>query len=115
MNSMKWRQDLQKSNDEIISSKEYTDNIVNSMNDSLIVASQDGTIKRVNKATILLLGYTEEELIGKHIGSIIINGDKLLLDKTDTDKKNIDQEFRNIIHFKRQKRNKHYFFLFYHV
>ncbi|PWB51878.1 MAG: hypothetical protein C3F06_09445 [Candidatus Methanoperedenaceae archaeon] len=82
-------QDLHKSNDEIISSKEYTENIVNSMNDSLIVTSQHGTIKRVNKATILLLGYTEEELIGKHIGLIITNADKLLPDKIDTDRKNI--------------------------
>ena len=81
-------QDLQKSNDKIISSKEYTDNIVNSMIDSLIVVSQDGAIKRVNKAMILLLGYTEEELIGKHIGSIIINGDNLLPDKTVANEKN---------------------------
>ncbi len=85
----KMAQDLHKSSDEITSSKEYTDNIVNSMNDSLIVASHDGIIKRVNNATILLLGYTKEELIGQHISSFIINGDKLLLDMCDIDKKNI--------------------------
>jgi len=85
----KMAHDLQKSSDEIISSKEYTDNIVNSMNDSLIVASHNGIIKRVNNATILLLGYTKEELICQHISSFIINRDKLLLDMCDIDKKNI--------------------------
>ncbi|HMB46042.1 MAG TPA: HAMP domain-containing protein, partial [Candidatus Methanoperedens sp.] len=87
----KMAQDLQKSSDQIISSGEYTDNIVNSMNDSLIVTSQDGIIKRVNKATIFLLGYKKEELIGQHISSFIINGNKLLLDKCDIDKKNINK------------------------
>src|SRR5659263_725858 len=52
-------QKLKKSNEEIISSKEYTDNIIKSMKDSLIVVSQDGIIKRANNATILLLGFTE--------------------------------------------------------
>jgi len=85
----KMAHDLQKSSDEIISSKEYTDNIVHSMNDSLIVTSQDGIIKQVNNATILLLDHTEEELIGQNIRSFIINGDKLVLDKSAILRKNI--------------------------
>ena len=60
-------QKLKKSNEEIISSKEYTDNIIKSMKDSLIVVSQDGIIKRANNATILLLGFTEQEIIGQPI------------------------------------------------
>ncbi len=46
-------------------SRIYLDNIIESMHDSLIVVDSDGTIKTVNRATIDLLGYSEDELIGK--------------------------------------------------
>ena len=80
---------LKKSNEEIISSKEYTDNIVGSMNDSLIVVSPDGIIQKINKTTSTLLDYEEEELIGQPISKVLIDGDKLLLNilKCDIDKK----------------------------
>jgi|GEM_PF-1914137 len=78
-------QKLKKSNEEIISSKEYTDNIIKSMKDSLIVVSQDGIIKRANNATILLLGFTEQEIIGQPINKIIPDGDKLLLNNMKCD------------------------------
>jgi len=48
-------------------SKEYVDNIIKSMIDTLIVASPDGTIKTVNHAACTLLGYREEELTGQPI------------------------------------------------
>ena len=81
---------LKKSNEEIISSKEYTDNIVRSMDDSLIVVSQDGIIQKINKTTSTLLDYGEEELIGQPIGKVLIDGDKLILNnlKCDIDMKN---------------------------
>jgi len=48
-------------------SKNYTDNIIKSMTDSLIVVDPDAKIKIVNKATCDLLGYTEEGLIGNDV------------------------------------------------
>jgi PAS domain S-box-containing protein len=51
-------------------SKEYVDNIMDSMIDTLIVVDSDGKIKTVNRATCKLLGYKEEELIGKPVESI---------------------------------------------
>ena len=45
--------------------KDYTDNIIRSMVDMLVVVSPDGTIATVNKATCDLLGYPEHELIGQ--------------------------------------------------
>jgi len=48
-------------------SKNYTDNIIKSMTDSLIVVDPDAKIKTVNKATCDLLGYTEEGLIGNDV------------------------------------------------
>jgi PAS domain S-box-containing protein len=46
-------------------SKDYVDNIINSMINSLIVVSPDGEVIRVNNATCTLLGYEEGELIGR--------------------------------------------------
>ncbi len=62
---------LQKSQEEIVASREYTDDIIKSMNDALIVTDTAGTINKVNRATLDLLGYTEEELIGKPIEKIL--------------------------------------------
>lgn len=48
-------------------SKDYLDNIMGSMTDSLIVIDPDAKIATVNKAACALLGYEEEELIGKDV------------------------------------------------
>ena len=57
--------------------KAYSENIVKSMADSLIVIDPDGKIKNVNNATVDLLDYEEKALIGKQIDEIIspIGGD----------------------------------------
>lgn len=54
-------------------SKNYVDNIIRSMIDSLIVVSPDGTIETVNRATLELLGYEEHELLEKHISMLFPN------------------------------------------
>jgi PAS domain S-box-containing protein len=51
-------------------SKDYVDNIIRNMIDTLIVASPDGIIRTVNRASCALLGYREEELIGQPIKKI---------------------------------------------
>ena len=56
---------LTKSRQELLASKTFTDNIIRSMNNSLLVVNKDQTIRTANQATFELLGYTEEELIGK--------------------------------------------------
>ncbi|MBM4053242.1 MAG: response regulator [Planctomycetes bacterium] len=48
-------------------SRDYVDNIINNMMDCMLVARDDGIIKTVNKTTLNLLGYREEELLGKPI------------------------------------------------
>jgi PAS domain S-box-containing protein len=52
-------------------SRDYFDNILNRMVDSLIITSAEGQIKIVNPATLELLGYKEEEIIGQSIYRII--------------------------------------------
>jgi PAS domain S-box-containing protein len=49
-------------------SKDYLDCIMASMTDSLIVIDPDAKIATVNMATCTLLGYEEEDLIGKDMG-----------------------------------------------
>ncbi len=48
-------------------SKEYVENILQSMADLLIVIHPDTTIQKVNTTTLELLGYAESELLGSPI------------------------------------------------
>lgn len=52
-------------------SKDYVDNIIKSMSETLIIISPENTIKDVNAAAGSLLGYTREELIGEPISTVI--------------------------------------------
>jgi PAS domain S-box-containing protein len=61
----------------LVAYKNYMDKVITSMADALIVTTKTGIIKKINRATIELLGYTEEELIDKQI-SVIIADNKLL-------------------------------------
>ena len=61
---------LETSRSELILAKDYTDTILSSMLNPLMVVDFEGTIKVVNQATLDLLGYTENELLGKPVGMI---------------------------------------------
>jgi len=52
--------------------KNYTDSIIKSMIDTLIVVSPQGNILTVNAATCTMLGYEEKELIGQSIEKIFV-------------------------------------------
>ena len=52
-------------------SRDYVDSLLSGMNEAIIVTSSEGSIKRVNKATTLLLGYEEDELIGHSIDFLV--------------------------------------------
>jgi PAS domain S-box-containing protein len=51
-------------------SRDYVDNILQSMMDMLIVVAPDGSIRTVNAATCRVLGYAAHELVGQSFGSI---------------------------------------------
>jgi PAS domain S-box-containing protein len=65
---------LKKSRQELLAAKAYTDNIIRSMSNSLLVVNKDQTIRNANQATYDLLGYTKEELIGKPFSMIFAEG-----------------------------------------
>ena len=53
--------------DRLSVSESYTQNIVTSMADALMVTDLSGTIQKINPATVALLGYESSELVGQHI------------------------------------------------
>ncbi|NJD77010.1 MAG: PAS domain S-box protein [Candidatus Methanoperedens sp.] len=59
-------------------SKDFMNNIIRSLFDMLVVASPEGTIQLVNKATCDGLGYRTEELVGKKVTEILAEDDILL-------------------------------------
>jgi PAS domain S-box-containing protein len=65
------RQELQDSHQQLLTAKNYTDNIITSMIEALLVIGQDGTIHTVNISACVLLGYQENELLGQPIAMIM--------------------------------------------
>jgi len=63
-------------------SKNYVDNIIRSMNDTLIVFNPEGTIRSANLATLNLLGYEESELVGRDASMIFPSNDNPLRQDT---------------------------------
>jgi PAS domain S-box-containing protein len=53
-------------------SKAYTDNILRSMNDALVVVSPAGRIENANVAMCDLLGYEEADLLGRMFTDILV-------------------------------------------
>jgi diguanylate cyclase (GGDEF)-like protein/PAS domain S-box-containing protein len=51
--------------------KNYLHSVLNSMSDAVFVTSTDGAIKIANQAACRLSGLTEEELMGRAIGSLL--------------------------------------------
>ena len=62
--------DALNSKNELAKAKAYTDNIIKSMTDTLVVVDQDYKINFVNKATLDILEYAEDELVGKSVKAI---------------------------------------------
>ena len=51
-------------------SKDFMDDIIESMADALIVADKDNYITRINSSTNSMLGYKDDELIGTHLSDL---------------------------------------------
>lgn len=72
-------------------SKDYVENIFDSMADTLVVTDAQYCIKRVNMATQNMLGYDEEELLGQSL-QILFENNTLPRELSETEK---DQELEN--------------------
>lgn len=60
-------------------SRNYTNKIITSMADALIVTNISGVIKKVNQATQTLFGYNEQELLNQSISKLIHDQNFLFL------------------------------------
>lgn len=52
-------------------SRNYVDSILAGMNEAIIVTDSEGLVKRINRATTILLGYEEQELLGCNIEKVV--------------------------------------------
>lgn len=58
---------LRAKNTELAAYKAYLETILQSVSDSLVVINPDATVKMVNRGTLDLLGYSEDELISRPV------------------------------------------------
>lgn len=65
---------LQENRDELVTAKNYTDNIMKSMINSLVVVDSLGEITTVNEATCRLLDYHSDELVGQDVSLLFARG-----------------------------------------
>jgi two-component system, NtrC family, sensor kinase len=66
--------EAEKKNEELQRAKAFTDNIIRSMVNSLVVTDRDSNITTANDACCQLLGYAREELLGQPAGVIFVDG-----------------------------------------
>jgi PAS domain S-box-containing protein len=74
--------------------KDYLDNIIENSLDPIIISDDMGNITRVNNAFIKLLGYKQEEVIGKHTMEISPNHEGIY-ESTTGEVVKIDNTFLN--------------------
>jgi len=58
---------------EVSSARRYADNVLAAMADSLVVLDDAGIIQTVNKATLELLGYEREQLVGHPFRDLLLD------------------------------------------
>ncbi len=63
--------------DELVASKDYVENIIKSMINSLVVTTPAAVIKEVNQATCDLTGYRKEELTGQPVKMLFAEDEPL--------------------------------------
>jgi len=66
--------EAERKNEELLRAKTFTDNVIRSMVNSLVVADRDSHVTSANDACCQLLGYTKEELLGKPVGTVFAEG-----------------------------------------
>ena len=64
---------------ELAQAKEFTDNIIRSMVNALVVTDAGGTITVANEAASNLLLYSENELVGSSLEQLFDNGESTVL------------------------------------
>lgn len=96
--------EIERKNQELSQTKDFIEDVVKSMVDALMVIDSQGKIKMLNRAFLELLGYKEEEIMGKPAEMIFaeVEGKKLLFKGTYVEKlikegfiKDFEMDFRS--------------------
>ena len=66
--------EAERKTEELLRSKAFTDNVIRSMVNSLVVADRDLAITTANDACCRLLGYEKDELLGQPVGNLFVGG-----------------------------------------
>ncbi len=66
---------LKKQRGQLLEEHNYVESILASMLDGLLVVDRHGTIRTVNRAATLVLGYSEAELMGTSAGGLFAEGE----------------------------------------
>jgi PAS domain S-box-containing protein len=66
--------DADRRNEELSQAKAFTDNVIRSMANSLVVTDEQSTITMANDACLRLLGYARGELVGRPLSEILAEG-----------------------------------------
>ncbi len=69
------QEEIENKNRELLKTKEFVENIIKNMADALIVLDSKGNIKMVNHTALEILGYKDEEILGRPM--------ELIFEKTD--------------------------------
>ncbi len=88
--------ELHQAREELQEAKDYTDGVIESMAEALIVIGPDATIKEVNQATLDLLGYEENELVGQPIETVLGKEEELSFEKSALDSSVKKEIARNV-------------------
>uniref|UniRef100_UPI003D817739 putative bifunctional diguanylate cyclase/phosphodiesterase n=1 Tax=Trichloromonas sp. TaxID=3069249 RepID=UPI003D817739 len=56
---------------ELVSARDHLESVIDAMADSLVVTTSDGTIVRVNPATLCMLDYPAESLTGQPVSNVL--------------------------------------------
>jgi len=99
-----WQEEIEQKNRELLKTKEFVENVIIHMADALIVLDSKGRINMVNHAALEILGYKDEEIIGKPMDlifektkgkSLVMEGSKIQKLMKDGLIKNFEIFFRN--------------------
>ena len=67
-------EDLERTNGELASTKEYLENLLHSTVDAILTSDRDGNISFVNEGGMKMLGYARDQLLGKPVAELLVTG-----------------------------------------
>jgi PAS domain S-box-containing protein len=84
-----------KTEEELTKTKDHLNDIIESSLDAILVSDETGHISRANKYFQEMLGFTEEELLGKHVTELTLMNELHAYESTSGEMVTIDENYVN--------------------